>query len=170
MIPLNCKLEFNINQAIVRFRPNEKILPKFLSFFMQNPETVNWLEGTSKATAGQYNVKVSTCRVIPISLPKIQEQTEIVRQIESRLSVCDKVEKDIALAIERSRNLRQSILKKAFEGRLLSEVEISECKKDPTYEPASVLLARIERSRNERSRNEKIRAEKLEKDAVKKKK
>ena len=143
MIPLNCKLEFNINQAIVRFRPNEKILPKFLSFFMQNPETVNWLEGTSKATAGQYNVKVTTCRVIPISLPQVLEQQQIVQEIDSRLSVCDKVQESIKDSLKKAQALRQSILKKAFEGKLLSEEEIAKCKADKDYEPASVLLEKI---------------------------
>ncbi|NJB69724.1 type I restriction enzyme S subunit [Saonia flava] len=148
MIPLNCKKEFNINQAIVRFRPNEKILSKFLSFFLQNPETINWLEGTSKATAGQYNVKVTTCRIIPISLPLVSEQYQIVQEIESRLSVCDKVETDIADSLEKAQALRQSILKKAFEGKLLSEEEIAKCKADKAYEPASVLLEKIKKEKN----------------------
>lgn len=143
MIPLNCKVEFNINQAIVRFRPNDKILPKFLSFFLQNPETINWLEGTSKATAGQFNIKVTTCRVIPISLPTLNEQHQIVREIESRLSVCDKVEESIVESLEKAKALRQSILKKAFEGKLLTEEEIEKCKQEKDYEPASKLLERI---------------------------
>lgn len=49
--------EWNINQASVLFRPNEQILSKYISYFLQNPVTINWLEGTSKATAGQWNVK-----------------------------------------------------------------------------------------------------------------
>ena len=143
MIPLNSKQEFNINQAIVRFRPNEKIMPKFLSFFLQNPETINWLEGTSKATAGQFNIKVTTCRVIPILLPTMNEQYQIVKEIESRLSVCDKVEESIKESLLKAQALRQSILKKAFEGKLLNEEEISKCKADKDYEPASVLLEKI---------------------------
>jgi type I restriction enzyme S subunit len=39
--------------------------------------------------------------------------------------------------------LRQSILKKAFEGKLLSFEEIEKCKKAHDYEPASVLLEKI---------------------------
>ncbi|MFD2587864.1 restriction endonuclease subunit S [Croceitalea marina] len=148
MIPLSSKLEFNINQAIVRFRSNEKILPKFLSFFLQNPETINWLEGTSKATAGQYNVKVTTCRVIPISLPNVSEQHQIVKEIESRLSVYDQVELTIKGSLKKAEALRQSILKKAFEGKLLSEVEIAKCKQAKDYEPASVLLQRIKKEKN----------------------
>lgn len=147
MIPLNSKREFNINQAIVRFRPNERILPKFLSLFLQNPETINWLEGTSKATAGQYNVKVTTCRVIPITLPLVEEQNEIVQQIESRLSVCDKVEETIAVNLQKAEALRQSILKKAFAGELLTEAEIAACKKEKDWEPAGELLKRIKKEK-----------------------
>jgi type I restriction enzyme S subunit len=156
VIPKNSKLEFSINQAIVRFRPNEKIISKFLSQFLQSPTITNWLEGTSKATAGQYNVKVSTCREIPISLPSIVEQTQIVQEIESRLSVCDKMEQSITESIAKAEALRQSILKKAFEGKLLSPAEIDLCKKEADYEPASVLL-------------EKIKAEKLAKEQAQQK-
>lgn len=49
--------EWNINQAIVMFRPNEKVISKYISYFMQNSVTTHWLENTSKATAGQWNVK-----------------------------------------------------------------------------------------------------------------
>jgi type I restriction enzyme S subunit len=149
MIPLNCKLEFNINQAIVRFRPNERIIAKFLCFFMQNPETVNWLEGTSKATAGQYNVKVTTCRVVPIALPEVIEQQQIVLEIESRLSVCDNVELSISESLEKAKALRHSILKKAFEGTLLSVAEIAVCKAAKDYEPASVLLKKIKEEKKQ---------------------
>ncbi len=150
MIPLNCKVEFNINQAIVRFRPNDKILPKFLSCFLQNPETINWLEGTSKATAGQFNIKVTTCRIIPISLPTLKEQHQIVREIESRLSVCDKVEESITESLVKAIALRQSILKKAFEGNLLSKEEVAKCKQEKDYEPASVLLERIKAEKKQK--------------------
>ncbi len=111
--------EWNINQAIVLFRPNQKVLPGFLAYFLQNPVIINWLENTSKATAGQWNVKVSTCREIPINLPPLPIQTQIVAEIESRLSVCDKMEESIATALRQSETLRQSLLKRAFEGKLL---------------------------------------------------
>ena len=40
------------------------------------------------------------------------------RKIESRLSVCDKIEETITNSLKQVEALRQSILKKAFEGRL----------------------------------------------------
>ena len=72
-----------------------------------------------------------------------EEQYQIVKEIESRLSVCDSIEAGIRESLDKSKALRQSILKKAFEGTLLSEEEIAACKAAPDYEPASVLLERI---------------------------
>ncbi len=79
--------------------------------------------------------------------PTLVEQNVIVREIESRLSVCDKVEQSINEALEKAETLRQSLLKKAFDGKLLSEAEIAECKQEADYEPASVLLERIKKEK-----------------------
>lgn len=112
--------EWNINQAIVLFRPNENITSKYLSYFLQNSVTIHWLENTSKATAGQWNVKVSTCREIPLPLPSIKEQEQIVSDLESKLTVCDKIEEIINTSLQQAEMLKQSILKKAFEGKLIT--------------------------------------------------
>ena len=53
-----------------------------------------------------------------VILPDIEHQWEIVEKIESRLSVCDSIEKTVDTALQQAEALRQSILKKAFEGRL----------------------------------------------------
>ncbi|MDE3185000.1 MAG: restriction endonuclease subunit S [Bacteroidota bacterium] len=111
--------EWNINQAIVMFRPNEDVISKYISYFMQNVVTTSWLENTSKATAGQWNVKVSTCREIPFPFCSIDEQQKVVEAIESRLSVADKLEESINQSLQQAEALKQSILKKAFEGRLI---------------------------------------------------
>lgn len=111
--------EWNINQAIVMFRPNENVISKYIAYYMQNTFTTNWLEGTSKATAGQWNVKVSTCREIPFPYCSVKEQHQIVQEIESRLSVADKMEESIAQSLQQAEALRQSILKKAFSGELV---------------------------------------------------
>ena len=73
----------------------------------------------------------------------IEEQNQIVREIESRLSICDKVAQNITEGLEKSEALRQSILKKAFEGNLLTNAEIEKCKQEADYEPASVLLEKV---------------------------
>lgn len=91
----------------------------------------------------QANIGIASIENFVFPLCSIQEQTQIVQEIESRLSVCDKVEQSINESILKAEALRQSILKKAFEGRLLSKLEIEQCKKEADYEPASELLKKI---------------------------
>jgi type I restriction enzyme S subunit len=93
------------------------------------------------------NLNKKIIKNIPTPVPTLSEQHQIVREIESRLSVCDKVEQNIAEALEKSEALRQSILKKAFEGKLLSPAEIEACRREADYEPASALLERIRKER-----------------------
>lgn len=80
--------------------------------------TVEKMKSQSKATAGQFNLTLEICRNIEIPLPAIEKQKEIVASIESRLSVCDSIEKTVDAALQQAEAMRQSILKQAFEGRL----------------------------------------------------
>ena len=54
------------------------------------------------------------------------------------------MEQSINESIEKAEALRQGILKKAFEGKLLSEAEIEQCKQAADYEPAGELLKKIQ--------------------------
>ncbi|MNQ91442.1 Type-1 restriction enzyme EcoKI specificity protein [compost metagenome] len=101
------------------------------------------IESKAKSTSGVNNINSGELESLEIPLFPIQEQHQIVKEIESRLSVCDKVEQSITESLEKAKALRQSILKKAFQGTLLSAAEIAKCKQEQDYEPASVLLAKI---------------------------
>ena len=45
-------------------------------------------------------------------------QTEIVHRIEMRLSICNGIEKTVDTVLQQAEAMRQSFLKKAFEGKL----------------------------------------------------
>ena len=84
---------------------------------------------------------------IPIPLPPIAEQKQIVEEIETYYSILDNMENTISQSLNQTSGIRQSILKKAFEGRLVPQ--------DPNDEPASVLLERIKADKS-KSEKEKI--------------
>lgn len=66
------------------------------------------------------NVGLKAIREFPVPLPnKIQVQEEIVQILESKLTVCDKIEETIKQSLVQAEVLRQSILKQAFEGKLV---------------------------------------------------
>ncbi len=73
--------------------------------FTEEPTTINGV--TKKQLAD-----------LIIALPPLEQQQQIVQEIESRLSVCDKIEETITNSLKQAEALRQSILKKAFEGKL----------------------------------------------------
>ena len=113
--------EWNINQAVVVFRPTTATINKFLAAIFRSPPFLRRLERTAKATAGQFNVQVTTCRGIPIPLPPLAEQHRIVAEVERRLSVIDELDTLVETNLARAGRLHQSILAKAFSGELVPE-------------------------------------------------
>jgi type I restriction enzyme S subunit len=75
-----------------------------------------------------------------ISIPPLAEQQQIVAEVERRLSVADEIEKTVDASLKQAERLRQSILKRAFAGKLVPQ--------DPSDEPAERLLERIVRTRS----------------------
>lgn len=110
--------EWNINQAIARFRCLEGLYNKYLAYFLGYSDTVEKMKSKAKATAGQFNLTLEICRDIQIPIPTIEEQKKIVFDIETKLSQQQKIANTIELALQQAEAMRQSILKKAFEGEL----------------------------------------------------
>ncbi|WP_152565133.1 hypothetical protein [Methylobacter sp. BBA5.1] len=70
----------------------------------------------------------------------LAEQLQIISEIERRLSIADEIEQQINTNLKRAERMRQSILKKAFSGRLVPQ--------DPDDEPAGVLLEKIKQGQS----------------------
>ena len=109
----------NINQAVSLIRLKSDISQKFICYYLNSNSARNFYN-LNKVDFARANLSLTDVSNIPVSLPTFEEQQRIVQEIESRLSVCDKLEETINQSLQQAESLRQSILKKAFEGKLLA--------------------------------------------------
>lgn len=141
----NGQIENCIHQNhIFRARPYSNELESlYVGYFSQTKTAKNYFFKKAKQTVNLASINMTVLSNLPFPLTSLPEQHAIVEEIETRLSVCDKMAQDIDEALEKAEALRQSILKKAFEGKLLSERELAEVRSAEDWEPAEVLLERI---------------------------
>ena len=124
--------------TIVRVK-KDNILSEFLFYFVMSPFVQYKIEAMQSGSTNQVELGRTEIKNTKINLPTIAEQQQIVKEIEKRLKVADRIEAVIRQNLDKAEQLKQSILKKAFEGRLVPQ--------DPNDEPASVLLEKIKAER-----------------------
>ena len=93
----------------------------------------------TKADVARANFNLDDIRLTRVPLPPFTEQARIVTEVKHRLSLIDELESVVTAGLIRTDRRRQSILKRAFEGKLVPQ--------DPNDEPASSLLERIRAER-----------------------
>ena len=147
ILPNDCEAGI-INPRLVKVQLNRYFYTKFFKYYFESSFLKNLYRLENHGTTMDV-LNLSIIKELPFPLCSPQEQTQIVKEIESRLSVCDQVERSIADGLAKAEALRQSILKKAFEGSLLTDEELTQCRQQPDWEPAAVLLERV---RKEKSR------------------
>ncbi|MDE3271377.1 restriction endonuclease subunit S [Pseudoalteromonas sp. G4] len=116
------------------------LLPKYLQHYLNSPIGRKLMLDKMGGTA----IKRLTLKKIkesPLSLPPIEEQTEIVRLVDEYFALADTIEAQVNKARARVDSLTQSILAKAFRGELVPQ--------DDSDEPADKLLERIAQAKAE---------------------
>lgn len=115
---VNFNKKFCFQRHIALLRPSDKILQKYLYYVMQTPDVYSQVKKMATGTA-QKTVGLNALRKIHIPYTADQkQQQEIISQIESRLSVCNRIEKIVDATLPQAEAMRQSILKQALEGEL----------------------------------------------------
>ena len=115
--------EFCFQRHIALLRPKDCINQQFLYYALQTPEV--YMQSSKKATGtAQKTVGLGVLRNLEIPFEsELKCQKLIVAKLISRLSVCEDVERTIDSALQQSEEMRQSILKQAFEGNFGGEEE-----------------------------------------------
>lgn len=159
---LNGTVEFVGNCALVNSKhPENLIYPDRLycmklvdtrwaelyELYFIEPTVRRNIEKKAKSTAGHKRISIPDITEIPVPLMGVDEAIQIVKMLDEKITVIVQNEQQIDYNIRRAEMLRQSILKQAFSGQLVPQ--------DPTDEPASQLLARIQAEKAEREKKEK---------------
>jgi len=128
-----------INPRLIKLSLDKSvIIQSYFKNYLQSPSTKSYFKLVSHG--GTMDIlNLTILKKLPIPLPPIKEQTLIVQTIDKYLSIADEIENTLESELKRAQSLRQSILKRAFEGKLVPQ--------NPNDEPASVLLERIKKEK-----------------------
>jgi len=102
--------------TVYRFRCNESLVePRYLEVALNSPDVAKAID-RQKAGISESGVSLTHGKlgVVPIPVPSLTEQREIVAEVERRLSVIEKLDTAVAANLQRAVRLRQSILQRAF--------------------------------------------------------
>jgi len=130
---------------LIKIRLIEKDIAHYVLYWLLSPLGRSVIEDLASSTSGLYTLSLSKVAAVPVPLPPTSERHRIIDEVESRISLLDSIAGSIEVQFNRAHRLRQSILKRAFEGRLVPQ--------DPSDEPASVLLERIRAERDSVARS-----------------
>ena len=106
---------------IIKVRPIEARMPKWILHWVQSPGGRHFVELVASSTSGLYTLSVGKVGDLPIALPPLAEQERIVAEVERRLSVVEESSALVTANLQRATRLRQSILQRAFEGKLVGQ-------------------------------------------------
>jgi type I restriction enzyme S subunit len=115
-----------------------KVSSQFLAYMIGSLEVQHWLSGVEKGVA-YVGINIEDLRNLPIKIPSLPEQAEIIRRVEKLFAYADRLEARYRQARAEVDRLAPALLAKAFRGELVPQ--------DPNDEPASALLERLRAER-----------------------
>lgn len=115
-----------------------QVIPDFLAFWIATDHAQRWLSGVQKGVA-YTGINIEDLRNLPVELPSLEEQAEVVRRVDALFALADRIEQRYQTARAQVDKLTPALFAKAFRGELVPQ--------DPNDEPASMLLERIRNHR-----------------------
>lgn len=118
----------------------EVLLPSYLRLVWDSGFVRAQIEVKAKTTAGIWKISQGDLEAIKLPVPTPEEQTEIVRRVETLFAFADRLEARLTQAQAAAERLTPALLAKAFRGELVPQ--------DPDDEPAAELLKRLAAQRD----------------------
>lgn len=124
----------------------ESIFNRFLSLWLRSSYLQDIINSEIKSGA-QGKLALARIKSLPLILPPLPEQHEIVRRVEQLFAYADTIEKQVNSALTRVNSLTQSILAKAFRGELTARWRAENPSLISGVNSAAVLLEKIKAER-----------------------
>ena len=96
----------------------KKANPRYVAYWSMSAFARNYFYNKGKQSVNLASINKTVLSALTLPLPSLPEQEATLREIESRLSVCDSIEKTVDTALQQAEAMRQSILKRAFEKKI----------------------------------------------------
>lgn len=119
---------------LIRVRARDGLLPEFLELYWNSPTGAARVGAVASSTSGLFTLSVRKVAALPVPLPPLAEQRKIIAACRERLDAAERLTADVDAQVRRAGRLRQSILKRAFEGKLVEQ--------DPTDKPEVRIVER----------------------------
>lgn len=120
---------------LIRVRCSSDLLPDYLNYCLGSPAGKHYCWQVKSDGVSQSNINAKKLAAFSFGLPSLEEQTEIVRRVETLFAFADRLEARLAQAQTAATRLTPALLAKAFRGELVPQ--------DPNDEPAAELLRRL---------------------------
>ena len=103
------------NQGFKNLIPNKNVSSEFVYYYLLNSK--NLAESYASGTTFK-EISAKSFSKLPIPLPPLEIQKQIVKLLEKHLQHADKMGEFIESALNKAKQLKQSLLKSAFLGKL----------------------------------------------------
>ncbi|ADO82691.1 restriction endonuclease subunit S [Ilyobacter polytropus] len=100
---------------------NKNIVSKFITLYLTSRIGISELRKNAKHAVNQASINQTDVSNVLAPICSLDEQNEVIKIVEEKLSICENLERTLRSSLKRSELLRQSILNKAFSGKLTKE-------------------------------------------------
>lgn len=116
MVPAIDK-QYAFASFLIRIKPSQKIMPRFLVYFLNSPDARKQMFKKAKSSAGINNINSKELGDVAISLPTLPEQTEIICLLDIIFEK-EQQAKELVSVIDKIDHMKKAILARAFRGEL----------------------------------------------------
>ncbi|MGW6462711.1 restriction endonuclease subunit S [Streptomyces rubiginosohelvolus] len=124
----------NVSRDVARIAPLAGLEAEYLQIYLQSQFAQQYFKRHARGVAVK-GVNIAAIRAMPVAVPPLAVQRALIENVQQRQTAIDFAGRVVGRSIPRSATLRQAVLSRAFNGRLVSQ--------NPGDEHASLLIERV---------------------------